>query len=289
MEEVFKTCTAKEDRMKFANYLENLLACKKGEIQQLIQDTQRDPQHHLNRILHQEHICQERFLKALKSPGLSIIGEIKRESPTCGKIRHIDDPATFALQYCQGGASAISVLTDMQGFGGSLKDMHRVSKILNQSYPEVAILRKDFILHSLQLAEAVFYGAHAVLLIVGVVGSNLKSLLQDAQRLGLDVLTEVHDLPELELALEAGAKIIGMNHRNLKRFTIDLEVSEKLKPYIPEGVVTVAESGIHNPMQAEKIRKMGCDGILIGEALVKAQNPSQLIKQMKGETGEDEG
>lgn len=269
--------------MKTVNHLEEIIANKKQEIERLVDETKYHPEHYLNMILNQNHLPSTHFSTALKKNNLAVIGEVKRRSPTCGEIRRIDDPAELALKYCEGGASAISVLTDARAFGGSLLDMVQVKQRLKEKYPSVSVLRKDFILHPLQLAEAVSVGVSAVLLIVNVVGMNLKFLIQEAQRLGLEVLTEVHDLPELELALEAGAPIIGINHRNLSTFEIDLNISEVLRPLIPAHIITVAESGIHQPMQARQMRELGFDAILVGEALVRSNDPSQLIKEMKGE------
>lgn len=268
--------------MKPVNHLDKIIAYKKQEVDQLIEDTKSNPKHALNLILNRDHQLSNHFSTALKGSTLSIIGEVKRRSPTCGEIRSIEDPSDLALKYCCGGASAISVLTDAKGFGGSLDDLSQVSQKLKSEYPTVSVLRKDFILHPLQLAEAVLVGANAVLLIVNVVGKNLKFLLQEARRLGLEVLTEVHNLPELELALEAEASIIGINHRNLSTFKIDLGLSEILRPLIPSHIITVAESGIHHPKQAKQMRELAFDAILVGEALVRSKDPSDLIKQMKG-------
>lgn len=287
MDGFFTTIKIKEEIMKFNNHLEKIIAIKKQEIDRLIDETKKDPKHDLNQVLYRNHLPSKHFSTALKQSSLTIIGEVKRRSPTCGEIGRIDDPSDLALKYCQGGASAISVLTDANSFGGSLLDMNQVIQAQKLSYPDVSVLRKDFIFHPLQLAEAAFVGAHAVLLIVNVVGKNLKFLLQEAKRLGLEVLTEVHDLPELELALEAEAPIIGINHRNLSTFEIDLSVSEILRPLIPPNIVAVAESGIHQPEQARKMRELGFDAILVGEALVRSKDPSQLIKQMKGEMNEN--
>lgn len=272
--------------MKPANHLEKIMAYKKQEIDQLIEDAKSHPKHSLNQILNRNHIPSKHFSTALKGPTLAVIGEVKRRSPTCGKIGSIEDPSALALKYCCGGASAISVLTDAKGFGGSLVDLKQVFQTLKSEYPHVSVLRKDFILHPLQLAESVLVGANAVLLIVNAVGKNLKILLQEAKRLGLEVLTEVHDLPELELALEAEAPIIGINHRNLNTFEIDLGISEMLRPLIPPHIITVAESGIHHPMQAKQMRELAFDAILVGEALVRSKDPSDLIKQMKGKKNE---
>lgn len=268
--------------MKPSTYLDKIVAYKKQEVEKLMSEVQSNSDHLLNKILEQSHVPGTHFSASLKNPHVAIIGEVKRKSPSRGEIGRIDDPCELALKYCQGGASAISVLTDAKSFGGSLQDMKQVKERLTQKYPKVSVLRKDFILHPLQLAEAVSAGANAVLLIANVVGKHLQYLLREAKRLGLEVLTEVHDLHELELALEADAPIIGINHRNLHTFEIDLGISETLRPMIPSHIITVAESGIYQPEQAKRMHELGFDAILVGEALVKSNDPSELIRQMKG-------
>lgn len=270
-----------------SHYLDKILTEKKQEVARLIEETKYHPQHPFNQILQQTYAPTSQFSAALKGPNLSVIAEVKRRSPSCGEIQAIEDPVKLALEYSQGGASAVSVLTDAKSFGGSLNDLSQVSKALALKSPKVSVLRKDFIIHPLQLAEAVSNGAHAVLLIAHVVRKELKFLIQEAQRLGLEILTEVHNLADLELALEAEAAIIGINHRNLDTFEIDLTISERLRPLIPPHVIAVAESGIHHPAQAERMRDLGFDAILVGEALVRSKEPSKLIKKLKGAQDEN--
>lgn len=265
------------------NHLEHILRLKRKEVARLEEKAEMNSNHSLNQILKQTREPKSHFSKALKGQHLNVIAEVKRRSPSCGEIRQINDPAALALEYCRGGAAAISVLTDEQSFGGSLGDLREVTSVLAVQYPQVAVLRKDFILHPLQLAEAVLEGAHAVLLIAHAV-ADLKSLIQEAKRLGLETLTEVHDRAGLELALEAEAPIIGINHRNLETFQVDLSISEKLRPLVPNHVVVVAESGIHLPDQAKRMRTLGFDAILVGEALVRSDNPSKLIREMRNES-----
>lgn len=272
--------------MKRNDYLDKILVRKKQELEQLINETKRDPKHPLNQILNQSRAPSTHFSKALKKPGLNVIAEVKRRSPSLGEIGQIDNVAELALKYCQGGASAVSVLTDGEGFGGSLSDAKLVAQTLATQYPSVAVLRKDFILHPLHLAEAVLVGAHAVLLISHAVGNNLKFLIQEAHRLGLETLTEVHDIEGLQLAIEAGAPIIGINHRNLTTFELDLNISQTLRPMVPPHTIAVAESGIHEPSQAKRMQELGYDAILVGEALVRSKDPTKLIRQMKGERHE---
>ncbi|MBA3721958.1 MAG: indole-3-glycerol-phosphate synthase [Parachlamydiaceae bacterium] len=272
--------------MKPADYLNKIISNKKIEIDKLIQETKSNRNHSLNMILNQTYTTSKRFSSALKGGKLSVIGEVKRRSPSLGEISKIEDPVKLALQYCDGGASAISILTDTKHFGGSLSDLSLVKRELAIPYPNIAVLRKDFIIHPLQLAEAVLAGADAILLIANVVRQDLKVLIQEATRLGLEVLTEIHDLADLDLALDAEAPIIGINHRNLETFNIDIGISEKLRPLIPPHIITVAESGIHHPNQAKIMRDLGYDAILVGEALVNSTDASKLIKEMKGEYNE---
>ncbi|NGX37067.1 MAG: Indole-3-glycerol phosphate synthase [Chlamydiae bacterium] len=272
--------------MKTTNYLDEIIKRKKEEVKQLVELTKSNPNHVLNKILDQNRAPSTKFARALRGSTLAVIGEIKRSSPSAGVIQEIADPVELALEYCRGGVSTISVLTDKEGFGGSLDDLCQISLELGKEYSHIPILRKDFILHPLQLAEAVYAGASAVLLIVGVLGNDLKTFVDEATQLGLETLTEVHSLEELELALKANCPIIGVNHRNLKNFTIDLTLSETLAPIIPAYVISVAESGIQEPSQARKMDALGYDAVLVGQALVRSKNPSLLIAQMKGEPNE---
>lgn len=262
------------------HYLQAILKDKKQEVERLIQLTEGNAQHYLNQILNQEHLtASRRFSNALKSVPFAVIGEVKRRSPSLGGIRDFADPAGLAWAYANGGASSISVLTDANHFGGALIDLLEVSHQV-----KVPVLRKDFILHPLQMAESVFAGAAAVLLIARILGKDLKRMIGEAERLGLEALVEVHDRDDLDMAIDAGALIIGVNHRNLQTFEIDLNISETLRPRIPRHVIAVAESGIHTPAQAKRMRDLEYDAVLVGEALVRSEDPSGLIRKMKGST-----
>ena len=170
----------------------------------------------------------------------------------------------------------LSVLTD-EAFSGSLNDLHAVS----QALPGCPILRKDFIVDLRQLQESKRYGATAVLLIVAVLGEETALFLKEAEKLGLDVLVEVHDEEELQIALNAGARMIGVNNRNLSTFEVDLAVAERLAPLIPSHLIKVAESGIHTHEDAQRMRKSGYDAVLVGEALVRSENPKNLIEELR--------
>jgi indole-3-glycerol phosphate synthase len=216
------------------------------------------------------------FYSALKKPNftLSVIAEIKRKSPSKGHIGNIRDPAGLSRIYKEAGASAISVLTDWDGFGGTLDDLRKVYAAQQQyreTYPGPApILRKDFIIDKVQIAEAAEAGASAVLLIVSALGTRTKELLDATYALGLEALVEVHNAEEIDIAVQSGAKIIGINNRNLKNFQVSLEHAIELRRLLPPEVVSVAESGISDPADAWLLRDEGFNAILVGEALVTA-------------------
>lgn len=219
-------------------------------------------------------IRPRRSLKqALRQESISLIAEIKRQSPSRGLIKAVDDPVALARRYCQGGAAALSILTD-QAFGGSLHDLSNIASIL----PEIPLLRKDFLIDPVQIQESLQYGASAVLLIVAILGPKTKGMLEQARRLGLDALVEVHDAHELKLAFNSGAEIIGINNRNLQTFEVDLNISRLLGPQIPDSIIKVAESGICTRSDVEGMQEAGFDAVLIGEALMKAESPEKLIE-----------
>ena len=216
---------------------------------------------------------------ALKNEKLSVIAEIKRRSPTKGKIAAIKNPVSLAMEYIYGGANAISVLTDNFFFGGSLQDMMAVSRALKDI--ACPVLRKDFIVDKYQIYEAVAAGADAVLLIVAVLGDKTKEFLEIANDMNIEALVEVHTKIELEFAIESGAEIIGINNRDLNTFQVDINRSLELVGLIPEGVVKVSESGVSSPDTAKKLKDAGFDAVLVGEALVLAKNPSQFMKDLE--------
>jgi indole-3-glycerol phosphate synthase len=213
--------------------------------------------------------------KALKKHSLAIIAEIKRASPSKGFLSAIEDPVLLARRYIEAGACALSVLTEELYFKGSLDDLRKVS--LASSVPT---LRKDFIIDPLQLREAALAGASAVLLIVSLLKEKTAFFLQETKRLGMEALVEVHTRDELLIALEAGAEIIGVNNRNLNNFVVDLKVAESLAPLIPSSVIKVAESGIKTKDDVRRMREAGYDALLIGEALVQAEDPIAFINAL---------
>jgi indole-3-glycerol phosphate synthase len=207
---------------------------------------------------------------ALRRPGLSLIAEVKRSSPSKGPLSDIPDPAALASAYAAGGASAISVLTEARRFGGSLADLDAVRAAVS-----VPVLRKDFVVTDYQVWEARAHGADLVLLIVAALDdATLARLLSLVGELGMTALVEVHDEDETQRALDAGASVIGVNARNLKTLEVHADTFSRLRPLLPAGVVTVAESGISGPADAAAYTAQGADVVLVGEALVRTGDPT---------------
>ena len=215
------------------------------------------------------------FLHALQKPGLSVIAEIKRKSPSKGYINPDLDAHETASKYEAGGAAAISVLTDKAGFGGSLADLEVVKQAV-----KVPVLQKEFIIDPVQVFQAIAINADAVLLIVRVLGERTKEFVSLCDEHGIDALVEVHDKKELEIAVSAGAKIIGINNRDLASFTVDFKHSEQLVSLIPADCVRVAESGVKTVDDAHSLHAMGFDAVLVGEALVRSADPQSMIQEM---------
>ena len=206
------------------------------------------------------------FAEALARPGLSLIAEHKRRSPSAGVIRADLSLEDVVGAYERGGAAAVSVLTEAPNFGGSLDDLRRTREIT-----DLPILRKDFVVDPYQVDESIAIGADAILLIVAALEDDeLHDLYARASQRGLSALVEVHDRRELERALECGASIIGVNNRDLRTLEVDTERTSQLAPEIPEGVITVAESGFKVPEQLVALRDAGVDAVLVGEALMRA-------------------
>lgn len=219
------------------------------------------------------------FAAALGRPGsVSLIAECKRRSPGAGPIRPDLDPAALTRGYESAGAAALSVLTDATYFGGSLDDLGAV-----RDATTIPILRKDFTLDTLHLLEARVGGADAVLLIVRILDdARLARLHREAVGLGLGVLVEVHDAGELERALAIGARVVGINNRDLATFTTDLATTERLLTSVPDDVVIVSESGIRTRADVERLGRAGVDAILVGESLLVAEDPSTAATELSG-------
>lgn len=212
----------------------------------------------------------------LRRPGVAIIAEVKRKSPSRGDLAPITDPAALATAYAAGGASAISVLTEERRFGGSLADLIAVRRAV-----DVPLLRKDFVVSSYQVWEARAHGADLVLLIVAALAQTaLVSLIERVESLGMTPLVEVHDVEELHRALDADAKVVGVNARNLKTLEVDRSVFQSLVPSIPAGVVKVAESGVRGPHDIADYAKAGADAVLVGRCLVTGGDPRQSVAEM---------
>jgi len=211
------------------------------------------------------------FAAALTAqPGASLIAEVKRASPSKGLIAREWDPELIAETYARNGAAAISCLTDVRFFQGQLAYLTGIKERLRELDLAVPVLRKDFIYHEYQIYEARMAGADALLLIVAVLSDNeLRGLLALTRSLGMQALVEVHDETELERALAAGARIIGVNNRNLKTFEVDIENTARLRALIPGDRVVVGESGIRNADDVRAMAAMGCDAILVGETFCK--------------------
>jgi indole-3-glycerol phosphate synthase len=210
--------------------------------------------------------------------GLAVIAEMKRRSPSAGAIAESTSAPEQALRYAQAGANAISVLTDEKYFGGTLDDLRAATARLAREQLAVPCLRKDFMVHPVQVAEAAEAGASAILLIVRALGDvEMRELFEAATLAGLDALFEVHNELEIDRAVATGARIIGVNNRDLAVFKTDLGLSERLIPRIPRDVVAISESGIFTPDDAARVRAAGAHAILVGEALMRARDPATLI------------
>ena len=213
---------------------------------------------------------------ALSGPDVDVIAEVKRASPSKGTMAAIPDPAALAGEYEAGGASIISVLTEPRHFKGSLEDLAAVRERVS-----VPVLRKDFTISSYQLWEARAHGADMVLLIVAALEQNaLVSLVERAISIGLVPLVEVHTDGEVVRAVEAGAKIIGVNARDLTTLDLHPEVFARLAPLIPEHVVKIAESGIRGPRDLFAVRKYGANAVLVGESLVTGKDPRSAVADL---------
>jgi indole-3-glycerol phosphate synthase len=207
-----------------------------------------------------------------------VLAEIKRASPSAGPIRPGADPGEIAAQYERGGAAAISVLTDRSYFDGDLGFLAAA-----RASCTLPLLRKDFVIDAYQVAEARAAGADGVLLIVAALAPvQLGELLAAARGYGLDALVEVHDRAEADVAIAAGATLLGVNHRDLRTFAMDMTLTARIEPHLPAGAVVVAESGIKTAADARALR---ADAILVGEALMRAASPERALAQLVSELG----
>jgi indole-3-glycerol phosphate synthase len=213
---------------------------------------------------------------ALRVAGVGVIAEVKRASPSRGKLADIPDPADLAREYALGGARCVSVLTEGRWFGGSLDDFVAVRAAV-----DVPLLRKDFVVSSYQVHEARAYGADLVLLIVAALDQNtLTGLLERIESLGMTALVEVHDEEEADRALAAGARVIGVNARDLRTLEVDRAAFERIAPGLPNSVVKVAESGVRGPHDLIRYASAGADAVLVGEGLVTQKSPRDAVAEL---------
>jgi indole-3-glycerol phosphate synthase len=260
------------------NFFSEIVARKRQVVERLRASSAADALH-VQALEVRKNAAPHRLRQALEtaSPELKIIAEFKRASPSVGMIRSELSPADVACHYERGGACAISVLTDEEYFGGSIDDLSAV-----RSSTHLPVLRKDFIIDPIQIYQAAIAGADAVLLIVAALGDHSLGKLRNVgeDELGLDALIEVHTSEELRRALSAGAKIIGVNNRDLQTFEVSLSTSERLISEAPADCVMISESGLRSPEQLRHLHGLGFRGFLIGEQLMRAKNPEIALRDM---------
>lgn len=216
------------------------------------------------------------FVAALSGESMSLIAEVKRASPSRGVLCPDFDPVALAKTYAQAGAAAISVLTEVNYFEGSLDHLVAIREAVN-----LPLLRKDFIFDQYQVYESRAYGADALLLIMAILSQEqLKEMLSLSRSLGLSCLVEVHNESEVERALISGAEIIGINNRDLKTFIVDISTTRRLRPLIPKERIVVSESGISSREDVEKLKEWGVRAVLVGEALVTAEDIPTKMKEL---------
>ncbi len=234
------------------------------------------PQAELEEALGERHDSRP-FSEALHRPGLSLIAEFKRRSPSAGEIRPGATVAEIVRAYERAGAAALSVLTDEQHFGGGHGDLRAAREA-----SELPIIQKDFVVDTYQLLEAAVLGADAVLLIVAALAdqAELAELHAGARELDLDCLVEVHDQPQLERALALDAEVLGINNRNLDDFSVDVQTTLELIVDVPAGKTVVSESGISERATLEELEERGVDAVLIGEALMRAPDPEAKVREL---------
>jgi indole-3-glycerol phosphate synthase len=218
----------------------------------------------------------------LTAPGMSVIAEIKRASPSRGVFPVEIDPAVVAADYIAGGAAAISVLTDEPFFKGSLEDMEQAAEVAHAAGRPVAILRKDFLLDPYQVVEAWAYGADAVLLIVAALSDDqLREMMAVVAEYGLEALVEVHDETEMGRAIALGARNLGINNRDLHTFKVDLATTERLAPLAPESAAVIGESGVFGPAEIERLWNAGAQAVLVGEGVIVQPDRTGAVRTLR--------
>ncbi len=253
--------------------LKRIVAKKREEVSELSQKA--SPAERRNQALDAPPVRD--FLAALKArPGQAVIAEIKRSSPSAGRLANKVDPVERARTYEAGGAAALSVLTDKTFFSGSIDDLYRAREACS-----LPVLRKDFIISSAQIFEARAAGADAVLLIAAALEPRqMAEFYECIKELGMTPLVEVHDRTELEAVLNLEPELVGINNRNLKSLKVDLAVSLELRPIIPSHVTVVAESGVSSAEDVSRLRKGGLDAFLVGTSLMRAEDPAAAIRAL---------
>ena len=252
-------------------FLEKILASTRSEVEKRKRDTPVE-------LLQVSSVTgsSRRFVNAVAEPGVSVIAEIKRASPSKGMIRQDLDVSAIVAGYERAGARAISVLTEEEHFLGSLDDLKSARKACS-----LPLLRKDFIIDPYQVREAAAFGADAVLLIVAALKpGELLDLSTEAGKFGLDCLVEVHDAAELKVALDAGARLIGINNRDLRTFNVSLETTLNLIEFVPEDCLVVSESGIRDRNDVAMLVDAGVSAVLVGETLMLSPDPESMLKEL---------
>jgi indole-3-glycerol phosphate synthase len=249
--------------------LDRIVAQKKEEVSRLLRHGFTEPEREIQ--------PPRGFRRALLDfSGVAVIAEVKKASPSKGVIRADFDPVGIGRSYQEGGAQAVSVLTDEKFFQGSLAYIPLVRQAI-----KLPVLRKDFIIHEIQIREAHAFGADAVLLIAAILErAQLEDFSAQAGALGLDVLTEVHDEEELEKAMAAGSELIGINNRNLRDFSVDLETTFRLQRLIPPAIPVVSESGIRTREEMKRLARHGVTAALVGETLMRQKDPAVALREL---------
>ncbi|MEQ8820545.1 MAG: indole-3-glycerol phosphate synthase TrpC [Sumerlaeia bacterium] len=265
--------------------LDRILNRKREEIRALFGDSS-DERHAEGRLREQaaDAAPVPSFTEALRAPGAPhLIAEVKKASPSKGLIRPDFDPVAIARAYARGGAACLSVLTDRDFFQGDLAYLKAIREQLSADGTPKPLLRKDFIIHELQILEAKAFGASAILLIAAALdGDRLAALHREAESCGLDVLVEVHDDADLDKVLGCGAnlKLLGVNNRDLRTFEVDLAVTERLAARIPDSVVFISESGIFTPDDVARVAGAGASAVLVGESLMRQPDPGAAAAEL---------
>ena len=254
--------------------LDDIVAVKQKKLSDLMQKMPLDA---LQKKIEDRPANPKDFHHALKKPGISVIAEVKKASPSKGVIKSDFDPETIARQYNEYGADAVSVLTEEDFFLGCNEYLKTVKAVTH-----IPVLRKDFIIDIWQVYESRMIGADAILLIVGILtDKQLRTYRETAQSLGMHALVEVHNEEELARALDSGTEIVGINNRNLKTFDVSLETTEKLASKISPGKTIVSESGIKNAEDIRYLKQLGVDAVLVGETLMRAGSIKDQLDQFK--------